>query len=104
MLFVIHWKINEELPAERNQEIAEELTRSGQFPPEDQELIRWDATPDGWGIAVVEADDVAAVHRGLNMWRTAAGDTAFFEETKTAPAMPAEDLIAENAALLQDLE
>lgn len=104
MLFLIYWKINEELSAEQNQEIAERLTTEGQFPPEDQELIRWDATPDGWGIAVVEADDVASVHRGLNMWRAAAGDTAFFEETKTAPALPAQELIAENAALLEDLE
>lgn len=104
MLFLTYWKVNEGLSAERTQEIAETLTREGLFPPEDVELLRWDGTPDGWGVAVIEADDYAAVNNALNMWRAAAGDTAFFEETKTAPAAPVEEIIPQQAAILEELE
>lgn len=104
MLFLVYWKLNENLPAEQGLEIAETLTGEGLFPPEGQEVIRWDGTPDGWGIAVIEADSVETVNRGLNMWRAAAGDTAFFEETKTAPALPVEESLSQQAALLEELE
>ncbi|WP_137285772.1 DUF3303 domain-containing protein [Halorussus salinisoli] len=102
MLFLTYWKVNESMPVEDRNEIAMELTREQQFPPDGVELVRWDGTPDGWGIALMEADDFAAVNNALNMWRTAAGTSAFFEETKTAPAAPTEDIIAQQAAMLED--
>lgn len=103
MLFLTYWKINENLSVERTQEIAEKLTREGLFPPENVELVRWDGTPDGWGIALLEADDYDAVNECLNMWRVAAGGTAFFEETRTAPAAPVQEIIPQQAALLDRL-
>lgn len=102
MLFLTYWKLNENLAVEDRNEIARELTQNQQFPPEDVELVRWDGTPDGWGIALMEADDFAAVNNALNMWRTAAGRSGFFEETKTAPAAPAEEIIAQQAAMLEE--
>lgn len=102
MLFLTYWKVNENMPVEDRNEIAMELTQERQFPPEGVELVRWDGTPDGWGIALMEADDFAAVNNALNLWRTAAGDTAFFEETKTAPAAPTEDMIAQQATMLEE--
>lgn len=101
MLFLTYWKLNENMSTEQRNEIAMTLTQEQTFPPEDVELVRWDGTPDGWGIALMEADDFAAVNNALNMWRTAAGDTAFFEETRTAPAAPTEDIIAQQAAMLE---
>lgn len=47
MLFLVYFEVVETLSTERNQEIAETLTGEGLFPPEGQEIIRWDATPDG---------------------------------------------------------
>lgn len=102
MLFLTYWKLNEEMSAKERQEIAIALTEEQTFPPDDVELVRWDGTPDGWGISLIEADDFAAVHNALNMWRTAAGDTPFFEETKTAPAAPSEDIIAQTAEMLEE--
>lgn len=104
MLFLTYWKLNEGLSARETNRIAMQLSEEGLFPPEDVELLRWDGTPDGWGIVLWEADDYTAVNNGLNMWRAAAGDTAFFEETKTAPAAPVEQTIGDMAELLQQLE
>lgn len=98
MLFLTYWKLNEHMSMEQRQEIATTLTEEGLFPPEGVELLRWDGTPDGWGIAVWEADDYAALNEALNVWR--ASGTPFFEETKTAPAAPATEIISETAALM----
>lgn len=91
MLFVTCWELNEEMPVAERQRIARKLTQEGHFPPDGVEVIRWDATPDGWGILLLEADSAADVQRALGQWRTA-GD-GFFESTKTAPAMPVEDVM-----------
>lgn len=102
MLFLTYWKVNEDMSVEERNEIATALTQEQQFPPEGVELVRWDGTPDGWGIALMEADEYEAVSNALNVWRTAAGDTAFFEETKTAPAAPTKDIIAQQTAMLEE--
>lgn len=104
MLFLTHWKLNEGLSNHETNEIATSLTQEGLFPPEGAEVIRWDTTPDGWGIVLWEADEYEAINNGLNVWRAAAGETAFFEETRTAPAAPVEEVITEMAALLERLE
>lgn len=104
MLFLTYWKINEGISARKTNEIASTLTQEGLFPPDGAEVIRWDATPDGWGIVLWEADEYGAVNTGLNMWRAAAGETAFFEETRTAPAAPVEEVIPEMTAMLEQLE
>lgn len=104
MLFLTHWKLNEGLSSKETNEIATQLTQEGMFPPEDVEVIRWDGTPDGWGIVVWEADSAQAINNGLNMWRAAAGETAFFEKTTTAPAAPVEETIPEQAAMLEQFD
>lgn len=104
MLFLTYWKLNESISIKRTQEIAETLTGGELFPPEDVEIIRWDTTPDGWGITLWEADGFEAVNNGLNMWRAAAEDTAFFEKTKTAPAAPVQEVIPQQAAMLDQIE
>ncbi|WP_336346002.1 DUF3303 family protein [Halalkalicoccus ordinarius] len=104
MLFLTHWKLNEGLSPQQTNEIATQLMEDGMFPPEDVEVIRWDGTPDGWGIVVWEADSVQAINKGLNMWRAAADETAFFERTKTAPAAPVEETVPEQAAMLEQFD
>lgn len=104
MLYLTYWKLNESMSAEHRQQIAETLTSEGLFPPEDVELVRWDGTPDGWGVAIMEADDPQAINNALNMWRIAGGETAFFEKTMTAPAAPVEETLAEQSQLLDRIE
>ena len=103
MLFITHWKVNEAISAEEVLQIGQTLTDEGLFPPDGVTLHRWDATPDGWGVCVWEADEYAALNRGLGVWRASASDVPFFEETTTAPAIPVEDWMAEMPSMLEDL-
>lgn len=101
MLFLTHWKLNEDMSVEERQEVAERLTSSGLFPPDDVEIIRWDGTPDGWGVLVAEAESAEAIGKAVNMWR--AGGDGFFEETVTAPALPVRDALRSTEEMLAAL-
>lgn len=96
MLFLIYWELNEGMSLEQRMGIAQKLTESG-FPPEGVEVVRWDTTPDGWGVTILEAESAADVFRALNMWRAAG--TGFFKHTKTAPALE----VSESMPLLADV-
>jgi hypothetical protein len=86
MLFLSYWELNENMSESQRLEIAEKLTRTGLFPPPGVKVIRWDETPDGWGILLVESDSAIAVTNMLAVWRFAGA--GFFKMTKTAPAYP----------------
>jgi hypothetical protein len=86
--------------AERMQ-VAEKFTSSGLFPPEGVKIVRWDSTPDNWGILLVEAESEAAMGMAVNMWRAAGA--GFFKVTKTAPATPVDEAIANTADMLEKL-
>lgn len=101
MLFVTYWELNENVSVADQLQVAQKLMASGLFPPTDVKIIRWDGTPDGWGVLVAEADSAAAIQRSLNMWRAAG--TGFFKSTKTAPAVPVQEGIALGGELLKAL-
>ncbi len=89
MLFVCYWELNENMASADRSEIARRLVSTGAFPPPGVRLVRWDETPDAWGVAMFEAEtafDAAAV---LHLWRAAGA--GFFKLTKTAPAFPIDD-------------
>jgi len=66
--------------------IAQKLTSSGHFPPKGVKILRWDETPDAWGILLMEADSAMDAALALDSWRMAGA--GFFKQTKTAPALP----------------
>lgn len=101
MLFVTYWELNENMSVEERQKIAGKLIEGGHFPPEGMEILRWDSTPDGWGILVAEAESAEAVQNALNVWR--ASGAGFFHVTRTAPAIPVRDAVANTQALLEKL-
>ena len=101
MLFVTYWELNENMSVEERSQIAQKLTASELFPPEGVNIIRWDATPDGWGILITEAESAADVFHAINTWRSAGA--GFFKSTKTAPAMPVEETIPIGAEILKAL-
>jgi len=86
MLFLTYWELNEDIPAQERIAAAKKLTSSGYFPAKEIKLLRWDLTPDNWGIVLIEADNALAVTHALNSWRMALPGT--FKLTKTAPAVP----------------
>jgi hypothetical protein len=86
MLFLTYWELNEDMPVAERMGIAQKLTSSGLFPPKGVKILRWDETPDAWGILLLEADNAMDVALALDSWRMAGA--GFFKLTRTAPANP----------------
>jgi hypothetical protein len=101
MLFLTYWELNEDMSIEEQQGVAQKLVSSGLFPPKGVNIIRWDATPDGWGILIAEADSAADIAQSINMWRAAG--TGFFKTTRTSPAQPVQEAMAGTDELLKAL-
>ena len=101
MLFLSYWELNENMSDQERLGIAEKLNSSKLFPPEGVNILRWDGTPDGWGIVLLEADSAANALRAINVWRAAGA--GFFKVTKTSPALPIQDLIPIAAEMQQKL-
>lgn len=102
MLFLTYWELNENTPVEERQAAARHLVDSGAFPPENVRVLRWDAAPDGWGILLAEAESASDYFRALNVWRAA--QPGFFKCTKTAPALPVEEAIANTQEMLEAMD
>lgn len=98
MEFLTYWELNENMSIEERNRIATRLMESGEYPPENVKILRWDATPDGWGVMICEAESAADMGRAINMWRAAG--TGFFKSTRTAPAMPVEEAIEDTAEMV----
>lgn len=98
MLFVSYWELNEAMPVAERLQITQKLLSRGMIPFEGAKIIRWDMTPDGWGILVGEVESAADIDKALYMWRAAG--TGFFKFTKTAPAQPVQDVLVQHAELL----
>ena len=99
MLFLTYWELNEVMPMEEQLKISQKLSSLGLVPFEGFNIIRWDMTPDGWGILLGEAESAADVDKAVYMWRAAGA--GFFKTTKTAPAQPVQDVIAQHCELLK---
>ena len=101
MLFLIYWELNENVSVAERVGAGQKLMSAGMFPPEGVNIIRWDITPDGWGITLLEADSEAAISRALNIWRMAA--TGLFKCTKTSTARPVQEEMEGSGELLKIL-
>jgi hypothetical protein len=101
MLFLTYWELNEGMSVEERQQVAQKLMSAGLFPPKEVNILRWDATPDGWGILLAEANSAADIDRALTMWRAAG--TGFFKSTRTASAQPVQEALAQTGELLKAL-
>ena len=101
MLFLIYWELNENVSVAERVGAGQKLMSAGLFPPEGVNIIRWDTTPDGWGITLLEADSEAAVSRALNLWRMAA--PGIFKCTKTSTARPVQEEMESSGEFLKIL-
>jgi hypothetical protein len=79
-------ELNENMNPAEGLQITKDLTKSGLFPPRGVEILRWDTTPDGWGILIADASSPDAMYRAINTWRIAAA--GFYKLTRTSPAIP----------------
>jgi len=101
MLFVTYWELNENMSVAERLQVAQKLTASGLFPPKGVNIIRWDGTPDGWGVLIAEADSAAAIDQALTIWRAAGA--GFFKSTRTAPAQPIQEAMPLTGEILKAL-
>ena len=101
MVFLTYWELNEDTPAAHQLQAAQTLMSSGLFPPKDVNILRWDITPDNWGILLCEAESASAINQALVMWRAAC--PGFFKTTRTAPVIPVQEGIASTAELLKTM-
>ncbi|EDQ00493.1 hypothetical protein KT99_21339 [Shewanella benthica KT99] len=101
MLFLIYWELNEEIDAMSRLQAAEKLAAAELFPPKNVDVIRFDSTPDLWGMTLVEASNVEDVSNVVNMWRIAC--PGIFKKTKISPARPVQESMASIAELIKKL-
>ena len=101
MLFLTYWELNEDLPSEQMLAVAQKLSSHEMMPPKGVKAVRWDVTPDRWGILLAEAESVADITRAINVWRAAA--PGFFKFTRTAPAQPIQEYMSQGSELLKTL-
>jgi hypothetical protein len=101
MLFLTYWELNEDTPAAQQLQAAQKLMSSGLFPSKDVNILRWDVTPDNWGILLCEAESASAINQALVIWRAAC--PGFFKTTRTAPAMPVQEAMPLTGELLKTL-
>lgn len=101
MLFVTYWEIDPEKAPSEIVAAGRRLIESDAFPPGDVETVRWDATVDGWGITIFEADAYEDVLRAHMAWQELS--PGWFSELRTAPAAPAPEATMEMAELVADL-
>ena len=101
MLFITYWELNEDIPVADTLQAAQKLTSAGLFPVQGVQILRWDITPDRWGVSIIEADSAQAVSDGLTIWRAAV--PGMFKSTKTSPAIPIQESMPALGAMLQKL-
>jgi len=101
MLFLTYWELNENMSEQARTQIVQKLMSTGLYPPKGFKILRFDVTPDAWGIVVAEADSAADVMLANNLWRMAGA--GFFKCTKTAPAMPIEEAMQAAGPVLKAL-
>jgi hypothetical protein len=99
MLFLTYWELSETMPAWERLNAFGKISAMGLIPFDGLTIIRWDMTPDGWGVLVAEAESAAVIDKAVSMWRVAG--TGFFNFTRTAPAQPVQEAIAQRAELLK---
>lgn len=101
MLFLVHWELNENIALEERLRTTRRLTATGLFPAKGVQVLRWDVTPDAWGIALLAANSAADVIVAVETWRAAL--PGFFRSTRTAPVVPVEDMLPLQEALVQSV-
>lgn len=101
VLFITYYELSNDVESGEILEAGERLMEEGMWPPEGMEIIRWDAAVDPWGVTIAEADDFETMYRAQAMWEALV--PGMFEEIKTAPAAPVEEVMEEGGALLEEL-
>ncbi|MEZ4299021.1 MAG: DUF3303 family protein [Polyangiaceae bacterium] len=99
MLFLVDWKLNENISSEERLRVIRRLTSTGIFPASGVTVVRWDVTPDARGITILEAASAEDVVLAVDTWRAAI--PGFFKRTRTSPLVAVADIVPYEEALAQ---
>ena len=102
MMFLCYWELNENIPVLDHLKVGKLLKEAGLFPPHGTEIIRFDITPDYWGVTTFTAESAEAAFAMIDLWRTAG--TGFFKKVKISPAMPVSDVSALGVKLYKSVK
>jgi len=102
MLFLCYWQLNENISVLDHLKVGKLLKESGLFPPPGVEILRFDITPDYWGVTVFMADSAESAFTLIDLWRTAG--TGFFKKVKISPALTVPDASALGAQIYQSVK
>ncbi len=91
MQFITYFELNENMSEAERLAGSAKVMEKDLFPPEGMTIINWTSSPDLWGVLICEAETMEQVVRGIAVWRLAV--PGFFTSTKTAPAMPVQEIL-----------
>lgn len=101
MLYIMYWRLNENMSEKERALAAHKLRVSRLFPPKGVILIREDITPDLWGVTIMEAETPKDLFEAINIWRAAA--PGFFKTTRVSPAMPLQEYASIHTEMLKKI-
>ena len=102
MLFLCYWELNENIAVIDHLKVGKMLNEAGLFPPPGIEILRFDITPDYWGVTLFKAENAEAAFTVIDLWRAAG--TGFFKTVKTSPALSVPDASALGAKIFQSVQ
>jgi hypothetical protein len=100
-MFLTYWEVSESIDPHEAARIVGRVLSSGLFPGKGVKILRFDETPDNWGVILFEAETAADVMMAVDVWRKAGA--GFFKTTKTAPVVPLEEYMPVGQKLLEAL-
>ncbi len=89
MLFLCYIETNENISPQEMVPYQEKAIQAGALEPEGIKIIRFDGTPDNWGVITMEADSAVAVHRFIDTLRAAL--PGLIKNIKTSPALSVDE-------------
>lgn len=98
MRFVTYFELNEDRSSAQRIEAIDAHDLMEHYPPEGVDVLEWGLTPDRWGFAIYETDDIEALEEALELWRLF---EPWYETTKTAPFRPIDDSVETVAELVE---
>jgi hypothetical protein len=102
MLFLCYWELNENIAVIDHLKVGKILNEAGLFPPPGIEILRFDITPDYWGVTLFNAESAEAAFTIIDLWRT--GGAGFFKTVKMSPALTVPDASALGAKIYQSVK
>ena len=99
MLFLCYLEVNDNKSPQEMEPYMQKALQAGILEPEGIKIIRFDGTPDNWGVITMEADSAMAVERFITTLRAAF--PGYFKNFKTSSALSVDEATQLEAEILK---